>query len=159
MAVLTPSPFPVRFEAGGEIIINDGTDSVTLILTEEGSVRESYGLEQPITYWDRTVPKTPLRGRQNYSRIGMAFKYASDATSDDIRGFLTDFNTGEANPKTFSITIKRFDNVDDATGVSHAWATCFLNGDSGLEIQAGGEHDIIRCEFMSPDPKPVEARF
>lgn len=153
MPALTMPTDPVRINAGGTIVIDDGTDTISIVNLEPGSLQETVGLRETLEYTDRDALKQPVEGPEQMSELSLSFKMASTVGADNpLDDFLTQASA-DGKAREFTVTIQRPHKRGGATGFQAVWQYCSIPA-SGIRINSSEQFDTVELTFRSRNTKP-----
>lgn len=136
MADVNINAAPKRFEQGGRLIISDGTDNITILNHEPGSIEITDPVAKRLEYNDGGAVQTPL---ESDSQPGMVrFQFRCGAYVSGLLTKLPRRNSAGNTAKTYGIEVKIPAYMGATTGEKLTWAadTCWLAED--VQIRPGG---------------------
>lgn len=125
-----------RFEQGGRLIINDGTDNLTIYNHEPGSIEITDPVAKRIEYNDGGSVQIPLESDDQPGMVRFQIRTGSYVTG--LLSKLIRRNAAANTAKTLGIVAKLPDYQAATTGQTLTWAngTCWVAED--LQIRFGG---------------------
>lgn len=125
-----------RFEQGGRLIINDGTDNLTIYNHEPGSIEITDPVAKRIEYNDGGSVQIPLESDDQPGMVRFQIRTGSYVTG--LLSKLIKRNPAGNTAKTLGIVAKLPDYQAATTGQTLTWAngTCWVAED--LQIRFGG---------------------
>lgn len=149
MAEVDINASPRRFEAGGRLMINDGTDDHVVENIVPGTLRFREGGTSAIVDMDRgALPDTVRDGDEQPSTISFTAKWNAEAGADDLRTLLT-AAAAAGNKRLYTLKIQYPDFRGATTGTQYEFTKCYCVQPVGPE--AGQEFDSYPVEFVSMD--------
>lgn len=149
-AITRNATAPVVFEAGGTIVINDGTDDITLTTVEPGTVNIREGGYELREFTIGMDQQTPLLGVGKFSEIDLSAKVAdmSEAKNWGTLGRAIDSAAGKAKEYA-TVTIK----FPAYRGATTGKQVVFNNVHFVMppEIVGGERFDLYRIQLRSRD--------
>ncbi len=149
MAEVNINASPRRFEAGGRILINDGTDDHILANLEVGTLQIEEGGFGAIIDMDRSqLPDVVREGDEQPSRISFTPKFNWETSADDLRTLAMAASTGGLK-KLYTIVLQCPDSRGATTGKQVTFTKCFFNHPQALTT--GREYDGYPVTLISMD--------
>lgn len=149
---------PMCFDFGGILTINDGTDTGTMFNIEPGSLEVQEGGYEPREYQDRSVNKTPLKGKERPSTINFRLKDSKAMTEAKNVYALADQTDATGVVKTFTVVIKvPHAGTGGSTGDQITFAGCYF--EPRPRRVPGAEFDIIEVSMKSTTAVGTKATY
>lgn len=125
-----------RFEQGGRLIINDGTDNLTIFNHEPGSIEITDPVAKRLEYNDAGAVQIPLESDDQPGMVRFQIRTGSYVTG--LLSKLIKRNTAANTAKTLGIVAKCPAFQGATTGETLTWAngTCWVAED--IQIRFGG---------------------
>jgi len=141
---------PIRFEAGGILRINDGTNDYTVINRENGSITIKEGGYEALEYNDRGTPATPVEGDAMPTTIEFSMKLSRFSGTGEVMTLsqLRDTTTGLKRLFTLSWDVPLVKG--GTTKEKGSIASCWFDGQP--EIKQGDKFDTVNVKFKSKTP-------
>lgn len=129
-----------RFENGGTLTINNGADYVVFNIVS-GTLSITDAFPQPLKYWDRATPQTPLVGDTQYGEVRFSIRGGKFDGSGELWDILSAAAAASNLVREFTVVAKIFTYAGAATGESLTISDAHLA--EPMKFQAGTELDQV----------------